>query len=253
MNSRMLATLATNLVDEQFGLPAKGLPKVIVEFGEEAEVGGDGIQVARLQPLRSEVVGQGVGTGIREQAPRLPHQHFGLVKIAIDGGRQQRVVGEAAPQKERREANSRSLIGYAVLAGMPEGSRSTRNRKCGLTRIALRAASKPASKPLSSRASRKNRRGVARVAGRNGPPIRALHESGQDTGGEGFLVGVVLRAFRRRVAVDSRCCLGRSNHGARDRDLVDGGTEARMTVKVEMRGVRLAPSLQQVRSDSSET
>ena len=49
-------------------------------------------------------------------------------------------------KNDSRDASSRSLMRYAVFGATPAGSRSTRNRNSRLTRMALRAASMPASK-----------------------------------------------------------------------------------------------------------
>ena len=53
------AILAHDALEQEFRLLAEGLPQVVVEVGEQAQVRGDRIQVPQVQPLAREVASPG--------------------------------------------------------------------------------------------------------------------------------------------------------------------------------------------------
>ena len=78
-------------------------------------------------------------------------------------------------KNDSREASSMSEMRYGVSGATPSGSRSTRNRKYGLTRMRCSASSMPASKPPVSRPDQR-----IQVGFRNGPAEGPPRQAGDD-------------------------------------------------------------------------
>ena len=80
----------------------KAWRSVSSKSGKDALHRNDGLEVAQEQPLAGEVGDERVGAPVGEHPPHLRAEHRGLAQLASLGGRQQLIVGNAAPQKERQ-------------------------------------------------------------------------------------------------------------------------------------------------------
>ena len=65
-------------------------------------VGLTRVELAQAEPLRREVRDERVGFRVREHAADLALEHRRLRKLAGRGRREQRLVGDAAPEEERQ-------------------------------------------------------------------------------------------------------------------------------------------------------
>src|SRR4051812_31304647 len=97
------AVLLELSIEEQLHLPGKGDAQVVVEPGELlVQIRRQQPDVAGLQPLLEEVLHERrARTRVGEQAPPLSIEYGRLVQRPADGGIEQRIVGDAAPQEER--------------------------------------------------------------------------------------------------------------------------------------------------------
>ena len=109
------AVLPHDALEEQLRLAAERLPQPVVEVGEEHLRRPRRLQVAELQPLPDEVVGQGAGAVVGEHPAHLPPQLPGVGHAARRRRVQQLVVGHAAPEEER-EARRQLEVADAVVA-----------------------------------------------------------------------------------------------------------------------------------------
>ena len=73
------AILAHDAVEEQLGLALEGLPQVVVEVGEDEQIGIPVAQLAQEQPLSGEVGDQRLRSRIGEHPPDLPLQDGGIL------------------------------------------------------------------------------------------------------------------------------------------------------------------------------
>ena len=71
--------------DKQAGLFAHIVEQFIVDRGEARRVGLGASEIAKLQPLRREVVDQVRGFGIGHHAPHLLLQHVGFAQLSLIG------------------------------------------------------------------------------------------------------------------------------------------------------------------------
>src|SRR5688572_23438549 len=78
------------------------LAKVVVEVREEPQVGRDCIEIAQMQPLGGEAGREALRARIGEQAAHLLLEDVGLVEFAALGQVEKLVVGNAAPEEERK-------------------------------------------------------------------------------------------------------------------------------------------------------
>ncbi len=107
------AVLADDALEEQLRLLLHRRPQFLVEGGEEGGVGGEALQVARLEPLAGEVVGQGAGARVFQHAPHLRLQHAAAAQRALAGQAEQLVVGHAAPEEVRQPAGQLEVVQVA--------------------------------------------------------------------------------------------------------------------------------------------
>ena len=186
------------LLEEQLGLAAEGLPEVVVEVGEQPAVGRDRFEVAQVEPLAGEVASPAIASAGRRAsagpAARAPRACCSSPRSATV---EQLVVGDAAPEEERQPRRQLEVAdrGRPCCGATPGGSGSTRNRNCGLTRIALSAVSMPASKSrLCARLAVELQRSLEVGVG-DRPPVGPAHQRREDLPRAGLLVG---RRFRPR-------------------------------------------------------
>src|SRR5262249_52342492 len=97
-----VSVLADDAPKEQLGLASERLAKVVVEVGEKIRVGNDPAQVPQLQPLAGEVGHERIRSWIRQHPSDLLVENLRLAEAAAVRHRQQLVVRDAAPQKERK-------------------------------------------------------------------------------------------------------------------------------------------------------
>ena len=106
-----------DVAEEQLCLQAERLSGVVVEIGEHQQIGRDlRLEVAELEPLPGEITDQGIGAFVGNHAAYLGLERARPAKAA--GGRQvqQRLVGNAAPEKEgqaRGELHVADRVGSA--------------------------------------------------------------------------------------------------------------------------------------------
>jgi hypothetical protein len=91
------AVFADNGGEEEFGFGAHGFAQAGVELGKLLRVRFEDVEVAELQPLAPEIVDQGVGPWVVEQALHLRVEDVGDVQAILKGESGQFVVGHAAP------------------------------------------------------------------------------------------------------------------------------------------------------------
>ena len=94
--------LAEDALDKQLGFPAHCLPEVVVEIDEAPRIRRDGLEAAQVEPLRGEVGDEILRPVVGEHAADLGVEFRGIPQIAARGGVEQRVVGQAAPEKKRK-------------------------------------------------------------------------------------------------------------------------------------------------------
>src|SRR5262245_23930152 len=96
------SVLAQNAVDEELGLLAKRLTEVVVEVGIQANVRVDRCEVAQPEPLPGEVARDVVRARIGEHSADMALEHIWSMELAANGRIEQRVIRNAAPDKERQ-------------------------------------------------------------------------------------------------------------------------------------------------------
>ncbi len=95
------AILANLVLDEQLGFLPQRVAEVLVELGKRLRVGRDAAHVAQVEPLAGKIADERRGTRIGEHPFDLPPQHHGIRQPALFRERQQLVVGNRAPEKQR--------------------------------------------------------------------------------------------------------------------------------------------------------
>src|SRR6185436_11817844 len=96
------AVLAQHAVEEKLGFLPEGLPQVIVEVPEKIGAGQDRLDIAQPQPLSSEIRREVERAAIGEHPAGLLLELSGLTQLAPDGGVEQFIVRDAAPQEKRQ-------------------------------------------------------------------------------------------------------------------------------------------------------
>ena len=104
------AVLAHHRRHEHQRFAAHRIQQFIVHRGEALRIGLLAIQQAKIQPLRGEVVRQGVGLGVVEHPPHLRFENTRLPQCAPVCRLQQRVVRHAAPQKIREPRRQLMIV-----------------------------------------------------------------------------------------------------------------------------------------------
>ena len=97
-----VAIFAHDAVEQQLRLALEGLPQVVVEVGIHEHVGIPVSQLAQEQPLSREIADQRPRARILQHPPDLLLEHRGILELALLGGLQELLVGNAAPQEERQ-------------------------------------------------------------------------------------------------------------------------------------------------------
>ena len=112
------AVLGDDRGEQQLGLAPEGPPQVVVEVAEAPRLGNDVLQVAQVEPLAREVVHQRRRARVGQHPAHLPLQLAGAAQLAALGRGQQRLVGDAAPQKEG-QARGQLPVAEAVGGARP--------------------------------------------------------------------------------------------------------------------------------------
>ena len=108
------AAVAENLaLEEQRRLALHVGAQVLVELEEDVGVGNDPAHPAELQPLAGEVADEGVRPGVGEHARDLAVELVGVGEPAGLGRREERLVGDVAPQ-EQRQSSRQLQVGQPV-------------------------------------------------------------------------------------------------------------------------------------------
>ena len=79
------------------GLALQPLPQRVVEVGEYALHGHDGVEVAQIEPLPREVLDERRGAFVGEHALHLSLEHLRVAQLTALRRAEQLVVGDAAP------------------------------------------------------------------------------------------------------------------------------------------------------------
>jgi len=90
--------VAQHAPEQKLRFFAEALPQVAVEL---AARGAQRVELPQPKPLRGEVRDERVGFRVREHAPHLPLEDRRLRELAGRRSREQRLVGDAAPEEER--------------------------------------------------------------------------------------------------------------------------------------------------------
>ena len=122
---------AHDAVDEELGLQAKRLTEVVVEVRIQAHVRVDRRQVAQPEPLPGEVAREIVRARIGEHSADVPLEHVWPAELSANGRIEQRVIGQAAPEK-KRQARCQLEIADAVGGARPPSCRDPPPRGTGI-------------------------------------------------------------------------------------------------------------------------
>ena len=147
------AILANQAVEEQLGLLLQRQRQRLIGVRIQDRIRNHLLEVLQPQPLRREARGQGIGVRRRQHAARLLRQRARQ--------RQPALPGEPSATRHRDRGPTGRTTGAMPARSRPGDSRptgrrataisSTRNRNCGLARIASSALVMPASKFFSLR------------------------------------------------------------------------------------------------------
>ena len=97
------AILADRAADKQFRFPLEGLQQVEVVVGIPILIDHDFLDAAQIQPLRGEVVDERIGGArVRQHSPHFSNKDRRVRQLTALGQREQAIVGDAAPEKERQ-------------------------------------------------------------------------------------------------------------------------------------------------------
>ncbi len=107
------AILAHDAVEQQLGFALERLPQIVVEVRKHQEVGVPVPQLAQEQPLSGEIGDERARPRVVQHPSDLLLERRGVLELALLGGLQQLLVGNAAPQ-EKRQARRQLEIGDAV-------------------------------------------------------------------------------------------------------------------------------------------
>src|SRR5262249_13584330 len=87
---------------EQFRFLLERVEKSLVEVRVESRIGNDFGYAPQIQPLRCEIAHQRNRARIPEHPPHLLIQDLRIAQLSLFRKRQQWLIGNAAPQKERQ-------------------------------------------------------------------------------------------------------------------------------------------------------
>ena len=240
------AILAQDVLEQEFRLLAEGLPQVVVEVGEQAQVRGDRLQVAQVQPLAREVGHQAPRARVGQHAEGLSFEHLGFAQLAALRQVEELVVRDAAPEEER-QAGRELDVGDAVGRARRDARRVRFDAE-----EELRVHQHRAQGHLDPRVEVPLRAGLpvqlhrlpeVRVDDR--PPVGPAHERAEDPPGTRFLFARFLRLADEDPAAAGRVAVALGVIRPGDRDLVDRRRDAGVPVHVVMGLVGLSLGLQQ--------
>ncbi len=241
------AILAQDALEQEFRLLSEGLPQVVVEVGEQAQVRSDRIQVAQVQPLAREVAHQASRARVGQHAADLSFEHLGLAQFAALSQVEQLVVRDAAPEEER-QARGELDVGDAVGRVRRDAGRVRFDAEEELRVHQHRAQGHLDPRvevPLLHGHCRYNSIGLRRSASIDRPPVGPAHERGEDAPGTRFLLARCLRLADEDPAAAGRVSVSLGVIRPGDRDLVERRRDAGVPVHVVVGLVRLALGLQQ--------
>ena len=191
------AVPAQDTVEEQLGLADQPLPQRLVErqrIGIAGTHRGVG-EIAQLQPLAREVTGQRRRPGVGDHPPDLPLELGRIGEPPRVRRRQQRVVGQAAPQEEREPGGELEVRHRIRAAGhRVDGIRLESEQEVGARQQVAQRALDASLEVLATGPRVVVEPAQQRdVGGGGGPAIGAPREPGQDLGGARRLAGGGLR------------------------------------------------------------
>ena len=207
--------------EQKLRLGAEPLPQVVVEVGEGARVGRDGVEVPQVQPLRREVRGQGLGAGVGQHAPHLGPQHVGVAQAARRRHVDQLVVGQAAPQEERQARGQLEAADGIRGAGVhPRRIALDAEQELGARQQGPQGGLDAGLEPALGNPFPIEPGQLLDVAEGDGTPVGAPGQRGDDRGGArlGLLHGGVRGAAREDAVTARRPADARGIERPRDRD-----------------------------------
>ena len=104
------AVLVLDRLAEELGLLEHRRPQRLVEIREQNRVGREILELARLQPLSGEVLGQGAGPGVTEHPPGLGSQRIDAPELSGGGQSKELVIGHAAPEEVREPRGQGEIV-----------------------------------------------------------------------------------------------------------------------------------------------
>src|SRR5262245_29280533 len=240
--------LAHDAFKKEFRLLTKGLPEIVIEVRKQTHVRSDRCQIAQVQPLSAKVRHQSARTGVGEHSTRLSFEHSGFFEFSRNGGIQQLIVRNTAPQEE---GQARSQFQIADPIG---GIRRDAGRVSFDSEQKLGAHQERGQGHFDARVKVSIRPRFAvklkrflKVRIGNRPPIGPSHQGRKDVFGAAFFLARPRRTARKNPLAAGR--VTRTLHFIRtdDRDRVDCRLESRMPVDIEVSLVGLARSFKERR------
>ncbi len=106
-----------NFLEEEFGFPEHRHLEHVVEFGVEDVAWLGEIDLAQVQPLADEVLGEGRRLGVLEQggSSLLCARDVRVAQFAFFGEGEQFLVGQGAPEEVRQPAGQSEVVEFARL------------------------------------------------------------------------------------------------------------------------------------------
>ena len=116
-NSSAPRSSRDHALEEQLRLPTHRLPQVLVEVRKLDGIGRGAGEVAEIEPLPSEVVDECSRARVPQHPPHLRVEHARVGKAPLRRLIEQLVVGNAAPQEERKARRQLQVAEGPHLAG----------------------------------------------------------------------------------------------------------------------------------------
>ncbi len=177
------------------------------------------LQLAQIQPLTGEILGQGLGARIVQHARDLLLEHSGPAELLLLSHAQQFLVGNAAPQEEGQARRQFEIADAMHRAGRVGGIDFVHEQEAGRNQNPFQRGfdAMLEVRVLAARRIQLHQRCDIRRVHR--PAISLARQRGEDLGGAGGFL-----RFRRRTADENLAAAGRiarADHvvGTRDGDL----------------------------------
>ena len=233
------AVLTQDALHKELRLAAHRLAEVVVEINEAPGVGGGGGEGAEVKPLRGEVGHEIRGARVGEHPPNLRGEAGGGGEIPAFGGGEQRLVGEAAPEKEREPGGECEAVDRVGGAGRQvRGLGFHPEEEAGVHQQGGERGLDPGLEAaLAGAGLAEELQRAAEIVVRDGLAVGRAGEPGEDRAGPGLGGGGGgLRAIAGGAedpAAAGGVAAGPGIEGAGDRDLEHRGRRARVAVHIE--------------------